>query len=214
MISLSQLPFYGTILAASFLGSWHCAGMCSPIACLMRQESQLWTYHLGRAVGYTSLGALAGSLGGLFVRSEVEAFRWIAQLLLTGIVFFYGLTMFSPRIFTTKRSVNHRFLKLTGRIMAKAQSLGGFTVGICTSLLPCGWLYSFVATAALTRSPLGGALVTFTFYLGTVPVLLAIPQLIRPGLNQRLPWAKVAGALLIIASLYSLAMFAFSTSHK
>lgn len=214
MISLSQLPFYGTILTASFLGSWHCAGMCSPIACLMRQESQLWTYHFGRAIGYTCLGAFAGSFGGLFVRSEVEAFRWIAQFVLSGFVLFYGLTMLFPSFFSKKSNVSHRFLRLMGQIMAKAQRFGGFTVGICTSLLPCGWLYSFVATAALARSPVGGALVTFTFYLGTIPVLLAIPQVIKPGLNRRLPWAKVAGALLIIASLYSLAVFAIGSSHN
>jgi sulfite exporter TauE/SafE len=180
----------------------------------MRQKTQLWTYHLGRGLGYTGLGALAGGLGSLFVRSEVEAFRWIAQLVLTGIVLLYGIAMLFPGLFSKKVNVNHRFLKLTAQILSKAQHLGGFTVGLCTALLPCGWLYSFVATAALTRSPLGGAFVTLTFYLGTVPVLLAIPQMIKPGLNQRLPWSKVAGALLMFASIYSLVVFAIGMSHN
>ena len=47
-------------------------------------------------------------------------------------------------------------------------------VGSFTALLPCGWLWAFVATAAGTGQPLAGALVMLVFWTGTLPALAGV----------------------------------------
>jgi len=49
-------------------------------------------------------------------------------------------------------------------------------LGLGSALLPCGWLYAFVATAAGTGGALSGAVVMAVFWAGTVPVMLAFGE--------------------------------------
>ena len=55
--------------------------------------------------------------------------------------------------------------------------------GLLTTLLPCGWLYAFVALAAGTASAPLGALVMLTFWIGTLPAIAAfwIPVALLAG---------------------------------
>jgi len=72
-------------------------------------------------------------------------------------------------------------------------------------LLPCAWLYAFVATAAGTGSPVRGALVMAFFWAGTVPALAAIGVLARGALgplSRRLP--LVTASLLVVVGLLTL----------
>jgi sulfite exporter TauE/SafE len=71
--------------------------------------------------------------------------------------------------------------------------------GLLTTLLPCGWLYAFVATAGGTGSALGGMLVMAAFWAGTVPMLLGVglgAQRVLGSLRSRLP---TVSAVLVIA---------------
>jgi sulfite exporter TauE/SafE len=47
-------------------------------------------------------------------------------------------------------------------------------LGLLSALLPCGWLWAFVATAAGTGRPASGAAVMAVFWLGTLPVLVSL----------------------------------------
>jgi sulfite exporter TauE/SafE len=71
--------------------------------------------------------------------------------------------------------------------------------GLLTTLLPCGWLYAFVATAGGTGSALGGVIVMAAFWAGTVPMLLGVGlgagRVFGP-LRSRLP---TVSAVLVIA---------------
>src|SRR5690348_2751131 len=69
-----MIALIGAILAASLLGSFHCAGMCGAfLAVATGDPRQGWrphamlqsAYHGGRLASYASLGAAAGALGGL-----------------------------------------------------------------------------------------------------------------------------------------------------
>jgi len=71
--------------------------------------------------------------------------------------------------------------------------------GLLTTLLPCGWLYAFVATAAAAGSAAGGALVMLAFWAGTLPVLVALGvgvQRLAGPLARRLP---AVSAMLVVA---------------
>ncbi|MBI4955507.1 MAG: sulfite exporter TauE/SafE family protein, partial [Myxococcales bacterium] len=75
-------------------------------------------------------------------------------------------------------------------------------LGVLTSLLPCGWLWAFVVSAAGTASPWGGALVMAAFWLGTVPALLGLGLglgLLLAPLKKRLP--LLTPALLVALGL-------------
>ncbi len=81
-----------------------------------------------------------------------------------------------------------------------------FVVGLLSALLPCGWLYAFVATAGATGSSWIGAAVMAAFWAGTLPVMagvgFAAQRLLAP-LRRRLP--AVAATSLIVLGLLTIA---------
>lgn len=189
-----------SILGASFLGSWHCAGMCGPIATLMATKKGLWPYHLGRLVSYSGLGALAGALGQFFLTSEFIWLRWFSAGTFALFLFYAGLRLLNPKI----KKIN--FTLPTSQLFKLKHS--AFLVGLTTILLPCGWLYTYVAAAIATKSSYAGALMMFLFWLGSLPALSTVPQFISATIKRSSPnQQKVAGFILIGASIYSLASF-------
>lgn len=191
-----------SILSASFLGSWHCAGMCGPIATLMATKKGLWPYHLGRLISYCGLGSLAGLLGQFFLTSEFVWLRWISATLFALFLFYAGVRLLNPKI----KKIN--FSLPTEKLFKLKHS--AFLVGLTTILLPCGWLYTYVAAAIATKSAYAGALMMFLFWLGSLPALSALPKLINATIKRSSPHQqKIAGFILIAASLYSLASFMF-----
>jgi uncharacterized protein len=50
----------------------------------------------------------------------------------------------------------------------------GLVTGLSTALLPCGWLYAFVAAAGGTGSPGRGMFVMSVFWVGTLPVMATL----------------------------------------
>jgi sulfite exporter TauE/SafE len=64
--------------------------------------------------------------------------------------------------------------------------------GLLTTLLPCGWLYAFVAVAAGSGSAFNGAATMVFFWLGTIPaltVLGAVTQRLAIRYGSRIPVA-------------------------
>ena len=199
---MSTVILIASIFGASFLGSWHCAGMCGPIASLMATRKGLLPYHLGRLISYSFLGALAGGLGGFFLTTEIIWLRWISAGLFAGFLAMAGLRLLVPRFAKLKLPVlSHSLFRLRP---------SAFLVGLTTILLPCGWLYTYVAAAIATKSAWAGALMMAVFWLGSLPALSALPSLIQSVVRKSNPAQKrVAGVVLIFASLYSLGSFLF-----
>jgi sulfite exporter TauE/SafE len=85
--------------------------------------------------------------------------------------------------------------------------------GLLTTMLPCGWLYVFVATAGGSGSIRTGVLTMAVFWLGTVPALLAVglgAQRLFGPLRQRLP--MLSAALVLVMGLLSISG-RFSMQH-
>ena len=75
-------------------------------------------------------------------------------------------------------------------------------IGVLAMFLPCGWLYLFVIWAAGTGSPLIGGAVMIAFWIGTVPILVAVGigvQSLFGPLKKHLP-AAMACLLLFIGA--------------
>ena len=79
------------------------------------------------------------------------------------------------------------------------------SVGLLTTLLPCGWLYAFVIASAGTASPIWGAAAMGAFWLGTLPIMAALGlgvQALAGPLARHLPLAT--SVLLVVVGLGTL----------
>lgn len=201
-MSSSNLFLSFTILASSFWGSWHCVAMCSPVASLMAHKNSLRGYQLGRGFGYTLMGSASGWIGSLFLAHEIYNIRLYTGVLFALILFLMGLQAIRQKKWTIPHgSWINRFYR---------PQTPGLVLGLLSVFLPCGWLYTYIFAAMATQSAYSGALVMSLFWLGGLPALSSISLFMKrsiqvaPGKKQR-----VAGFVLIFASLYSIASFYF-----
>jgi len=174
-----------TALLMGLVGGPHCVAMCGA-ACAgigqaagSRKNAALWTFQLGRVLGYSALGALAAAslqgLGWLTVQSAalrpVWSFFHVAALVL-------GLML----LLQARQPVwlESAARKVWGYTRSFAASWGGgapLVLGTLWAFLPCGLLYSALLVAAMAGSALGGAMVMALFALGTSVTMMAGPWL-------------------------------------
>ena len=148
-----------TAFLAGLLGSGHCFGMCGAlhltVSCIHSERPirALSVFNLGRLLGYTILGALAGGAGFLINKAGVSCCGHAT----------------SPPIFSTlvpaacflllgigavrKRGVAGSVTPLLKKMLGK---VGLFTSGCLASLLPCGVLYAALAAAIGTGGVITG----------------------------------------------------------
>ncbi|MBX3416915.1 MAG: sulfite exporter TauE/SafE family protein [Pirellulaceae bacterium] len=179
------------VWSASIFGSAHCVGMCGPLAVLAGTHGrhgemktswgQVFAYHLGRLVPYAVLGALFGWLGqmvdiGGSFWGLTRVMAWVAggMMILAGGISLARQMGFKfpvpPGGQTLGRAVQRGF-----RAVAQLPPLTkSIAIGGLTSLLPCGWLYVFLLTAAGVADPFWGAVTMVVFWAGTVPLLLGV----------------------------------------
>jgi len=187
-----------TILLASLLGSWHCAGMCGAIACSAALKGKSHLYHFGRLISYVTLGGLAGLLGEQILSSQIQFIQTLSALIMGGILVLIGVSFFLNYKLQPE-NIFHVLFPIIKRVRSQQ-----FFLGLLTGLLPCGWLYTFVTAAIATKSPFTGMLCLFLFWVGTVPAL----TMMSSGLGnlmkaQSQNLQKLIGILLILAGLYS-----------
>jgi hypothetical protein len=210
-----MIELVGPILAASLLGSPHCAGMCGGFVCFYSGQdgTTRWTSHAayngGRLVSYLVLGAVAGAVGSGLDR--IGAAAGIARLaaIAAGVLMIVwgGITLLRARGFRIPGlhlvTVSRTAGWIGERLASRPPTARALLLGLFTTLLPCGWLYAFVATAAGTGNVAAAMVVMAAFWLGTVPVLaglgLAAQRAFGP-LRRHLP-TVTAAALVVIGLL-------------
>jgi uncharacterized protein len=199
------------VLIASLLGSVHCAAMCSVFACAAhRGQRAHGFYHGGRLVGYAILGVSAGLFGSQLDRAgllldlqRAAVFVTATALILWGVVRLRAARPSQQRVTTTVwgRALG-ALITRTDSWQPRPRAAG---IGLVTSLLPCGWLWAFVATAMGTGSPLAGATVMFVFWIGTVPLLLAATAGVkRWGPLAQVRWPLASASLVIVLGVAQL----------
>jgi uncharacterized protein len=210
------------VLVASLVGSIHCAAMCGGFVCVYAGASRArgldglgahLAYNGGRLVSYVGLGILAGAIG-----ARVDDLGRFAGLNRSAAVL-AGILMVAWALGILAASAGVRVPGTLAPEWAKRR-LGGALLavrdrppvaraavtGLLTTLLPCGWLYTFVVTAGGTGSALDGAGVMAAFWLGTVPVLIGLglgAQRLLGPVARRLPLASAA--LVLVLGLLSIA---------
>jgi sulfite exporter TauE/SafE len=203
------------ILVASILGSIHCAAMCGGFVCLyagtgvprgMAGLRAHGAYNVGRLVSYTLLGAAAGALGaGVNRLGQFAGIGRAAAIVAGTLMVLWGVGTVAAALGVRVPGTlapDWARRRLGGALVAlrdRPPAVRAAATGLLTTLLPCGWLYAFVATAGGAGSVLGGMLVMAAFWAGTVPMLLGVGlgagRVFGP-LRSRLP---TVSAVLVIA---------------
>lgn len=212
-----MLALLASVFTASLLGSLHCAAMCGGFVCAVSGEgrplaSQI-AWHAGRGAAYLVLGALAGLIGAGLEHTLAPAGLPNAAAVGAGallIVAGLGALMQAMGLRGTPTPDASPFARVIGSglravrawpLLARATAMGSLT-----ALLPCGWLWAFVATAAGTGSVLGGLAVMAVFWSGTLPLLAALGfaagRVLGP-LRSRLP--VVTAIAMIVVGLITVA---------
>jgi hypothetical protein len=202
----------GGVLVASLLGSPHCAGMCGPFVCFYSgtgEKPRAWAhvaYNGGRLVSYLVLGAIAGAIGAGVDRMGAAAGVSRAAAVLAGAVMLAwgGAMLLSAAGVRLPEGgaasfARRRIAGAVRALHAQPPEARGLALGLLTTLLPCGFLYGFVAVAAGTGSWASGLGVMAVFWAGTLPVMAGfglVAQRALGPLRRRLP---IFTAVILIA---------------
>jgi len=206
------IALVASVLAASLLGSVHCAGMCGGFVCFFAGQggarpSAHVAYHLGRLASYVALGALAGALGaGLDRWGAGAGVARVSAVLAGALMIGWGAATLAQAL-GARVAWLHGPRALRVPLVAAMRALSGrppveraLALGGLTTLLPCGWLYAFVATASGTGSAWAGVVVMAAFWAGTVPILVGVGAAAQHAfgpLRRRLP-AMTAATLMVL----------------
>lgn len=189
------------------LGSFHCIGMCGPIAIALPKTNNLvfsrLLYNFGRVITYTMLGLLFGLLGS---RLEMFGLQRIISISLGVLII---LTVITPISYRIKLSNKLGLYKLVGMLkmyfgkMFKNHSNSSMLViGMLNGLLPCGFVYIGITGAIAVGDTLNGMLFMTMFGLGTLPVMLGaslIGSVINLNIRQKLTRLLPAFSLILAA---------------
>ena len=178
------------VFVASLVGSLHCVGMCGPFVAFYagadgsggaRRLLSHAVYSGGRLVAYATLGVAAGGIGAaLDLAGSLAGFQRVAAVVAGVVMVTWGVLALlqarGARIFAqrSKSALSARLSRGFSVVGQQPPVVRATAVGLLSGLLPCGWLWAFLVTAAGTGTPLGGASVMAAFWLGTVPALLAV----------------------------------------
>lgn len=218
-----MIALAGSVLAASLVGSAHCAGMCGGIAAFCAGAGECGgrrsgvasaAYHLSRALSYAATGAAAGAFGwmldagGALVGAQrVTAVAAGIAVAVVGVALLMSAGGFDagraglPAWLRAAVSGVHRAAAAMPPVRRAA------VIGLATPLLPCGWLWAFALVAAGTGSAAWGAAVMLAFWAGTVPVLATVGAGIAAlGGTRRRALAAIAGIAMVAVGIHTAAM--------
>lgn len=175
-----ETPLALTTLLMGLAGGPHCIAMCGAACGGLQNTSagiQIWKFHMGRLIGYASLGAVAAA--------SVNTLAWFSNqttalhplwTFFHVLVLCWGLLLLT---FARQPAWADRFGRQVW-IQVRQLSLisgGGVVTGMLWALMPCGLLYSALLVASLNANPVTGALSMATFAIGTSVSLFIGPWL-------------------------------------
>lgn len=200
-----------TAMVLGFFGSFHCIGMCGPIALAVGGKGgqnflfNKIIYNLGRSLTYASLGLLVGSLGfSLSLAGIQQGVSVVMGFLVVLLSVSYKKADQVLSIAALSGVVNwiknHLF-----RYIKSGSKLAFFFTGLVNGLLPCGMVYMALVVAMGLQSPFLGAYYMFFFGLGTIPMLLGLmvsgsllPVFRRQQFQKAIPYLGILIGLLMV----------------
>lgn len=198
-------------LIFGLLGSFHCVGMCGPIAFLLpldrknrsKRLLQQISYHVGRLFTYGFIGFVIGLLG-----KSLNLFGIQQQLSII-----IGVGMIVMILIPIKIFNRYNFSKPLYKVVGKIKNTMGaelkkkdpstfFTMGFLNGLLPCGLVYMAVFGSLASGSASYGALYMVIFGLGTIPLMttaIYLGNFLKEKIKQRI--LKVIPVFVVLIGL-------------
>ena len=200
------------------LGSFHCVGMCGPIAFMLpvdhtnslKKITQISTYHIGRLLAYSIIGLIFGLVG-----KSLYIFGLQQQLSIA-----IGIIMILVVLIPTSLFNKYNFSKPVYRIIGKVKSGLGqalkrksadtfLTIGFLNGFLPCGLVYMAVFASLAMQSASLGSFYMVLFGLGTIPLMttaIYVGKFLNTSIKQRIQKAIpvfviIIGILFIVRGL-------------
>lgn len=208
------MNFLLAAISLGFLGSFHCVGMCGPIALALpindasaiKRITGGVLYNFGRVTTYALFGAFFGLIGQSFV---LAGYQQILSIILGAAILIMVLL---PNQLAARFRLTGVIYSSIGRLknslgtLLKKRSLHSlYFIGTLNGLLPCGLVYLGIAGAIATGNSLQGALFMALFGLGTLPAMLTITLVrnsisltFREKINKFMPVFVGAMAILLI----------------
>lgn len=199
-------------LVLGLMGSFHCAGMCGPIAIALPLHGNSIPqkifggalYNLGRTLTYGIMGAIFGLLG---QGVQMIGFQQKVSVIMGAIMI---ISVFFPALFRNQYRMDKSLFSFVGKLkksLAKLFSVRSFSslffIGLLNGLLPCGLVYMAIAGAIGTGEVLLGSLYMIMFGLGTIPMLLSISiagNILNAAVRRRIN--KLIPVLVVVVGIF------------
>ena len=207
-----------TAFIFGLISSFHCVGMCGPIAMMLpvdqhnatRKAVQVITYHLGRLTAYATIGLIFGALGKGFFMAGMQQQLSIA----------IGVLMIVFILVPERKLAQYNCSKPIYKVISQVKTALGkqfknksysslFTIGLLNGFLPCGMVYVALFGAIAMQSVTYGVFYMALFGLGTMPlmsVVIYVNSFITPTFRNKvqrvIPYVAVfMGCLFILRGL-------------
>lgn len=167
-------------LGMGIAGSFHCIGMCGPLALSIPLDTSgsfarflsVGLYNLGRVLTYFLMGAVLGWAGYRFAIIGYQQYFSIAM----GIAL---LVMLLPARYVPEikwlKSAQQRIKKILARFLTRRNRPFSFLlIGTLNGLLPCGLVYMAIATALVIGGTIKSGVFMAAFGLGTIPLMAVL----------------------------------------
>ena len=171
-----------TALVLGLAGSFHCIGMCGPIAFVIPVDRsfksklffQIFLYNFGRLITYSFIGLLFGFIGkGLYLAGFQQRLSVLMGILMISLVLI-PVSLFNK--FNFSKPLYKIISKVKSRLriyLNKKSNKALFLIGFFNGFLPCGLVYMALMGSISTGNAFQGALYMALFGLGTIPMMTA-----------------------------------------
>ncbi|MCX9157032.1 sulfite exporter TauE/SafE family protein [Niveibacterium sp. 24ML] len=178
---------YFAAFLIGLLGGTHCVGMCGGLVAALTVNlpgavKRIWpihlAYNLGRISSYSLFGAVLGAIGATgFLLNRLlpvqMAFYVLANALLVLLgLYLVGITRPLAPIEGLGNSLWRWIRPFGARFVPARSAAAAFPLGLVWGFVPCGLVYSILATALVSGSAARGGMLMLAFGLGTLPNLM------------------------------------------
>jgi hypothetical protein len=177
---------FAAAFVIGLLGGVHCVGMCGGIVGALTVQAprrrHAWDLHLsysaGRIASYAAAGGFMGMIGGAgLMFNQVLPVQMLLYVLANLVLISLGLYLAGlgnqlTRLEALGARLWRRVQPYSAKVLPADTAGKAFILGTLWGWLPCGLVYSLLATALLSGGAGSGAAVMLAFGLGTLPNLL------------------------------------------
>ncbi|WP_160712149.1 sulfite exporter TauE/SafE family protein [Chitinophaga solisilvae] len=201
-----------------FAGSFHCVGMCGPIALTLpvhhlqgyKKMAGILLYNAGRITTYALMGMVFGWLGKQLWLGGLQ--QWLS-VAVGSLVLLFVLLKYTGNRWTKgihlPDSITALIKHPLGTLLRRQQFSTLYAIGMLNGLLPCGLVYLGIAGAIASGDVWKGAMFMALFGAGTMPAMIAVTWFshllsirIRNRIRSLVPVvAGIMGILLIMRGL-------------